>query len=179
MMVINEVKMMVNKKSKCLRERSDIIERKQAFACHSSRSGQAALEFLMTYGWAILVVLVAIGALAYFGVLSPDRFLPAKCTFQAGLACLDHKATATSLVLRVQNSLGYDITVDAVKAAGCTALETLGALANGEPATWTLTCVNSGSKYNGQANITYTTTNSDGSPGIQHNSVGQVTTRIE
>jgi uncharacterized protein (UPF0333 family) len=28
--------------------------------------GQAAMEFLMTYGWAILVVLIAIGALAYF-----------------------------------------------------------------------------------------------------------------
>ena len=40
------------------------------------RKGQAALEFLMTYGWAILVVLAAIAALAYFGVLSPDRFLP-------------------------------------------------------------------------------------------------------
>lgn len=29
----------------------------------------------MTYGWAILVVLAAIAALAYFGVLSPDKFL--------------------------------------------------------------------------------------------------------
>jgi uncharacterized protein (UPF0333 family) len=38
------------------------------------RKGQAAMEFLMTYGWAILVVLAAIGALAYFGVLSPDKF---------------------------------------------------------------------------------------------------------
>jgi len=36
------------------------------------RKGQAAMEFLMTYGWAILVVLVVIGALAYFGVLSPS-----------------------------------------------------------------------------------------------------------
>lgn len=36
-----------------------------------NRKGQAAMEFLMTYGWAILVVLAAIGALAYFGVLSP------------------------------------------------------------------------------------------------------------
>ena len=35
------------------------------------KKSQAAMEFLMTYGWAILVVLVAIGALAYFGVLSP------------------------------------------------------------------------------------------------------------
>lgn len=34
-----------------------------------SRRGQAAMEFLMTYGWAILVVLAAVAALAYFGVL--------------------------------------------------------------------------------------------------------------
>ncbi len=30
------------------------------------KKGQGAMEFLMTYGWAILVVLVAIGALFYF-----------------------------------------------------------------------------------------------------------------
>jgi uncharacterized protein (UPF0333 family) len=35
------------------------------------KKSQAAMEFLMTYGWAIIVVLVAISALAYFGVLSP------------------------------------------------------------------------------------------------------------
>ena len=32
-------------------------------------------EFMIVYGWAILVVLVAIGALAYFGVLSTDKFI--------------------------------------------------------------------------------------------------------
>lgn len=39
-------------------------------------SSDDAMEFLMTYGWAILVVLVAVGSLAYFGVLSPDHFVP-------------------------------------------------------------------------------------------------------
>ena len=34
---------------------------------------QSALEFLMKYGWAILVVLSAIGALAYYEVLFHDR----------------------------------------------------------------------------------------------------------
>lgn len=39
----------------------------------------AAMEFLLTYGWAILVVLIAIGTLAYFGALSPEKFkLPDK-----------------------------------------------------------------------------------------------------
>jgi hypothetical protein len=31
----------------------------------------SAMEFLMTYGWAILVVIAAIAALAYFGVIPP------------------------------------------------------------------------------------------------------------
>ncbi len=140
-----------------------------------SRRAQAALEFLMTYGWAILVVLVAVGALAYFGVLSPDKFLPAKCVLQSGLSCIDHKATATQLVLRVQNTLGYDVTVDAIKALQCTALGSQGTLANGAAATYTLTCANAGSKYNGQANVTYTIIDTS----IQHNNVGQITSRIE
>ena len=152
---------MVNKKTRCVLERS--------------RSAQAALEFIMTYGWAILVVLVAVGALAYFGVLSPDKFLPSKCTLQSGIACIDHKATAIALTVVVQNSLGRDITVDSVKAAGCTALGSQGTLSNGGQSTYTLVCVNSGSKYNGQSNITYTVIDTS----IQHTNQGQVTTRIE
>lgn len=142
-----------------------------------NKKSQAALEFIMTYGWAILVVLVAIGALAYFGVLSPDKFLPAKCTLQSGIACVDHKATATSLAITVRNSLGYDVTVDAVKAQQCTALGSQGTLVNGasSPTTYTLTCTNSGSKYNGQVNITFTNADTN----IQHVNQGQVTTKIE
>lgn len=37
-----------------------------------STKGQAAMEFLMTYGWAILAAIVAIGVLAYFGVFSSN-----------------------------------------------------------------------------------------------------------
>lgn len=38
------------------------------------KKSQVVLEFLTTYGWAIFIVLVAFGALAYFGVLSPCNF---------------------------------------------------------------------------------------------------------
>jgi hypothetical protein len=45
------------------------------------KSDSVFMEFLMTYGWAILVVIVAIGSLAYFGVL--DNFFPnSKITFE-------------------------------------------------------------------------------------------------
>lgn len=40
-----------------------------------NRKGQAAMEFLMTYGWAILAAIIAIGVLAYFGVFSPGKYV--------------------------------------------------------------------------------------------------------
>lgn len=82
------------------------------------KKAQAAMEFLMTYGWAILVVLVAIGALAYFGVLSPEKFLPEKCVIAtgSGLFCDDYAAdsTANQITLRIKNILTETVTLTAV-----------------------------------------------------------------
>lgn len=82
------------------------------------KKGQAAMEFLMTYGWAILVVLIAIGALAYFGVLSPERFLPEKCVISSGsgLFCdeFTSDATADTVTIRIKNILTESAWVDSV-----------------------------------------------------------------
>ena len=81
-----------------------------------NKKGQAAMEFLMTYGWAILVVLAAIGALAYFGVLSPDRFMPSKCMVSGGFSCIEFKmakadpTSAQTVSFYLQNNLGVDAT---------------------------------------------------------------------
>lgn len=77
------------------------------------RKAQAAMEFLMTYGWAILVVLVAIGALAYFGVLSPGDVLPDKCTGSPGLDCVEVSIMGTNVTFLVRNNLGYSINASA------------------------------------------------------------------
>src|SRR3989339_738953 len=122
-----------------------------------SRKSQAAMEFLMTYGWAILVVLVAIGALAYFGVLSPDKFLPSKCTLPSGLACLDHKATDAGITVVLQNALGYDIDSVTVDFVSC-GRATVGAasLANGAKDTYTAACdLSALSKYSGDVTVNY------------------------
>ena len=142
----------------------------------NKRKAQAALEFIMTYGWAILVVLVAIGALAYFGVLSPDRFLPNKCALQAGIACIDSRATSSGLTTRITNSLGYDISAVNVSAGSCGTSNSPSTLANSASATYTISCnLTSGSKYNAQFNISYTVTDT----GISHLNAGQITTRVE
>ncbi|MBI2130244.1 hypothetical protein HYU10_00575 [Candidatus Woesearchaeota archaeon] len=142
-----------------------------------SRKSQAALEFLMTYGWAILVVLVAVGALAYFGVLSPDKFLPTKCTLQPGIGCIDHKATATTISVVLQNAVGYDISSITVKAENCGTSSSTSSLTNGAKATYVITCgaALSGSKYNGALNVSYTITET----GLTHTNQGAITTKIE
>ena len=157
------------------------------------RKSQAAMEFLMTYGWAILVVLVAIGALAYFGVLSPDRVLPAKCQLPAGIACTDFKITAgatpttgtVDIVLR--NGVGFDIgSEDAtddfrVAVTGCTGdyivtTDTV-ELSNGQQKTFQVTAcsLSAGSKFSGNFNVSYVNKDTD----LAHKIQGTITGRVE
>ena len=144
-----------------------------------NKKSQAALEFLMTYGWAILVVLVAVGALAYFGVLSPDKFLPSKCVLQPGIGCVDFKVSGATNIISVvlQNSLGYDLSSITVKAENCGTDSAPATLTNGQKTTYDITCspVLSGSKYSGALNVTYTITDT----GLSHTNQGTLTARIE
>ena len=122
--------------------------------------GQAAMEFLMTYGWAILAAIIAIGVLAYFGVFSPGRYLPEACTLTSPLGCDDNKisvATGISLVLR--NGAGEDITVSSVNIVNCGIDSTSQPVADGGTATITIpTCTPvlvAGNKFNGAITVTY------------------------
>ena len=123
-----------------------------------NKKGQAAMEFIMTYGWAILVVLVAIAALAYFGVLSPGKYLPEKCVPSAGIGCSSFKATTTGVDLILQNALGKDIVVTSIDVAdetGCSGTFNT-TLINGADATFSITCtLTSGAKINSDLNIVY------------------------
>ncbi len=79
------------------------------------KKAQAAMEFLMTYGWAILVVIAAIAALAYFGVLDPGRMLPEKCNFAAGTDCIEKPSvdvTTNTVTVALKNSLGHSIIIN-------------------------------------------------------------------
>jgi len=81
--------------------------------------GQAAMEFLMTYGWAIIVVLAAIGALAYFGVLSPSTLLPARTTFAAPIPNVDNAVIGVdgNVTIAFRNNVGSTIAVDDITVA--------------------------------------------------------------
>lgn len=77
----------------------------------NKKRGQAALEFLTTYGWAFLVILIMIGALAYFGVLNPKSILPSRCTFSPEIDCIEANINGDPVAggnvsFRFRNSVG-------------------------------------------------------------------------
>ena len=124
----------------------------------SNSKGQAAMEFLMTYGWAILVVLAAIAALAYFGVLSPEKFLPQKCVLEPGLACIAHKVEPTQTTLVITNSKGSTVIVTNLAVGGCSTAFNQEML-SGTDHTFVITGCSNGAakdKFKGDITLSYT-----------------------
>ena len=56
------------------------------------KRAQAAMEFLMTYGWAILVVVGVIATLAYLGIFDSTAVITDTCSTDAGFSCTEWKA---------------------------------------------------------------------------------------
>lgn len=63
---------------KSFRKKEGLVDKQEKVRLEEARQQRSSfwLEFLMSYGWAILIVLIAIGALVYFGVLNPQKLLP-------------------------------------------------------------------------------------------------------
>ena len=158
------------------------------------KKGQAAMEFLMTYGWAILVVLIAIGALAYFGVLNPSRFLPESCTISPGISCEEHTVTeAGAATMIIRDGLGDNLNTIKLQLddnndgdyadAGETSTDCAGAATVADGATLscsfaalaTATAGTSGTKYKANIKMSYRQVGST----IDHTTTGLVQTKLE
>jgi len=85
------------------------------------RKGQAAMEYLMTYGWAILVIVIVLAVLAYF--LPKLTKTPEVCQFtQPGFGCSENPALVINTsrngqvyaAFNLQNGKGQAVNVSKV-----------------------------------------------------------------
>lgn len=67
---------------------------------------QSAIEYLMTYGWAILVIAVVLAALFSLGVFTGGNGLPTACIGQAGYLCQLQVFSAGNLIVTIGQSTG-------------------------------------------------------------------------
>ena len=140
------------------------------------------MEFLLTYGWAILVVLVAIGALAHFGVLNPKNSLPEFCFFFPGISCTDFKVDTNGVTLVVINGMGKDLAEFSVEISGMDLVcrgdsspEII--LMSGDEATLFIDCrveAKAGTRFAKDLKISYLEIG-----GFLHNRLGEISTNVE
>jgi len=136
------------------------------------RKGQAAMEFLMTYGWAILAAIIAIAVLAYFGVFNPGRYTSEMCQVSAPFTCDDNSiARAAGVDIILRNGGDEDFTVTNITVSNCNdvpLLLTAVPIASGKTATVTAACTDAtgvahnlgvGTAFRGNIDITYHKTN--------------------
>ncbi|MFP3289195.1 MAG: hypothetical protein RXO35_02075 [Candidatus Micrarchaeota archaeon] len=73
---------------------------------------QSAMEYLMTYGWAILIIAVVLGALFSLGVFSGSSLLGTSCVASPGYLCqnpvLSTSGTLTVLVGQSTGATDYN-----------------------------------------------------------------------
>ena len=139
------------------------------------------MEFLMTYGWVLLVILIAVMALAYFGLLKPGDQLPETCFFFPGLGCNDFKVTNDSVVMMVTNGMGINLenvsfTVDGVGPCGGDTSQ-IADIKDGVSKMFIINCTqlpDPGSAFRKDIRVAYTETN-----GLDHMKIGSMDTKVE
>ena len=126
------------------------------------KKAQAAMEFLTTYGWAILILLIVIVALASLGIFKGPG-IPNYCTSSPPIGCADSKVTTKgtiSLTLSAVFTTSATITsfnLDSPIVANCTPiLNTIPKIGFAERScTLNNVVLNKNQKYNGDAFIEY------------------------
>ncbi len=73
-----------------------------------SISAQSAMEYLMTYGWAILIIAVVLAALFELGVFNGSNLAPQACIAQAGFVCKNPVYTANGIGITLGQTTGRE-----------------------------------------------------------------------
>jgi len=130
----------------------------------NQKSGQAAMEFLMTYGWAILAAVIVIAALAAFGVFSPKNYVPTECLLSAPLGCEQNQVAAsatTGISLVIRNGGVDTVNISQLDIPGCATSTTGWTINDGETQLVTIACtpvLTEGDKFTGDITATYRVT---------------------
>ena len=124
------------------------------------KKGQSALEYLMTYGWAILIIIIVGGVLYYYGVFSPSKLVgESKVGFskvQVDTWAVD--ATNDDIKFIFENRAGKQINITNVNVGGTSTPAAI-LMNSGSKSTGfeTVDCpsINSGDAYKWDITITY------------------------
>ena len=131
-----------------------------------SKRSQSALEYMMTYGWAILIIVIVAVILYSMGIFNPSSSITTTITgFQSlGVTqanCIN-SVNNQILELYITNNVGYPVNITSINVTGNNGLKVtqeVGSTLNpGASSSFYVNgaCNKSSSSYSGSATITYT-----------------------
>ncbi len=139
------------------------------------RKGQAAMEFLVTYGWAILIAIVVIGVLVYFGIFSPGRLAGSRAMLSPPFYLNAWNAETMGITLELKNNGGENYNINKIGIDGCGEFNSVIAIGPGSTASIILPCdLAVGENFKGDITITYTKSGSS----IQQASRGTIVEKV-
>ncbi|RLJ07224.1 MAG: hypothetical protein DRP16_03850 [Candidatus Aenigmatarchaeota archaeon] len=123
---------------------------------------QSAMEYLMTYGWAILIVIIVAAALFALGVFNPSTYTGYTATGFATLGApseWQYDGSSDTFSVKLKNQVGQSITVYRVEGTniGCFNTSTI-SISSGGTATVVLSSCSdksSGDSYSVNLEVTY------------------------
>ena len=131
-----------------------------------THKSQSALEYMMTYGWAILVIVIVAAVLYSLGIFSPSSSLSTTITGFSGLGVTQagcvNSVNNQILELYVTNTVGYPVNITKINTTGNNGIDVsqnIGSILNaGDSAVFYVNgaCNKSSPSYAGSATITYT-----------------------
>lgn len=77
-----------------------------------TKRGQSALEYLVTYGWAILAIVIVAGVLWYLGIFNPTKYVgSSQCGGFSTVVCRDYTAVLGTVSISFGNAAGGTISI--------------------------------------------------------------------
>ena len=138
------------------------------------KKGQAAMEFLMTYGWAILAAIIVVGVLWYL-IGNPANLAGNKFTISSPLVTKGIRIEAAEVNINFLNGGASRINVTAITFSNTDCNSQTGLqvqVATGAEQAFTIVCgLSAGDRFNSDVTISYT----EGSSTFVQTATGSVT----
>ena len=151
---------------------------------------QSAMEYLMTYGWAILIIAVVLGALFALGVFNSTSLIGTSCVALSGYYCTNPVLIGNTLTLTVGQATGtsYTTATAYIVPSGSTfstppsyPSNSIGPLNSGQTASITVSLPSLGASpalgtaFTGQVWLGYTTS---GSPSTLYTQIATLSVKV-
>ncbi len=121
---------------------------------------QSAIEYLVTYGWALLIIAIALIAITAFGLFNPGSFVGNSCVLPNGLSCKSAILSSNGmLTINIGQETSSPIKITEVSCnSNQTAYDGISASVNiniNGNATFTPFCYYAGNQFNGKIGQVY------------------------